>query len=507
MRRIFTSLFLVFFTFTQITAPASAWVLGAVPIATRLLPYTAGLLTRGTTWLATSVGANSQLVKIGEVTTLAIVGPIVVSYLMAGEQTSPANNGRLRAVIALKPDQPRENPDSQKWDDAAPGQVEPTPKASLPGNAQLTTQGTLPSTPALIAAALTAGIPKLWTDATNIPRIYQKVTNNTSISNTPLYLSAALTPVGANSFVVGDRILVKSADIVVTPTTNPTTYDHLYEHRIATATNTTRALTAADFTGCASGYTFNNTTGTCNLVDATQVKKPDMPCEVHYVNGTWQADSRNPSCINANAPAFTGGAVAKLNYSDASTTTVERNPAGGVTITDTNPTQGITKVETGPWNTTSNGYPVTAVTQTPPGATGTGTGTGTGSCGGAGQTPCSIDDSGFTGKTVDATGVNQKIAAITTDYQQNVATNNNDHGISWQQAIPDTKFGLQRVACQPLAIDLHHLGLSSSMMSFDPCNSSLISTFRAFEAFLLYVFTVYYIWRRFNATEVPPTNA
>ncbi len=502
MRRISTSLFLVFFTFTQMIGPASAWVLGLVPIATRLLPYSAGLLSRGTTWLATTVAGNAQIIKITESVAAAAGGAIFISYLMSGEQTSPATTGRIRAVIALKPDAQRENPNTQTWNDAITGQIEPTPKASLPGTTQLSNSGTVPLTLTLINAALTVGTPKLWTDTNNVPRIYQKITNNTSISNTPLYLSASLTPVPANSFVIGDKILVKATDIVVTPTTNPTTYDHLYEHRIATATNTTRALTAADFTGCPTGYTFNSTAGTCNLVDAAQVQKPDMPCEVNYINGTWQTDSKNPSCINANSAGFSGGSTAKLNYSDASTTTVERNPAGGVTITDTNPTAGITKVETGPWNATGNGYPVTAVIQTPPGATGTGTGTGTGSCGGAGQTPCAIDDTGFTGKTVDPANVNQKIAAITTDYQQKIAANNNDHGIGWQQVIPDTKFGLQRVQCQAVTVDLAHVGLNANLLALDPCNSQLVATFRAFEAFLLYVLTVWYIWRRFTATEV-----
>ncbi|KWW38203.1 hypothetical protein AU374_00989 [Cupriavidus metallidurans] len=131
--------------------------------------------------------------------------------------------------------------------------------------------------------------------------------------------------------------------------------------------------------------------------------------------------------------------------------------------------------------------------------------TGTGpTCGGTGQPRCGVDvdDSGFDGKSADASGLSTQLDKLDANYQARVDANQGDHGVSWRDMLPDLRFGMPKVGCQAIPLDLTAVS-SGLRFNLDICDNPLIVLIKQIEAWALYVFTAFYIWRRFRSSEVP----
>jgi hypothetical protein len=460
----------------------------------------AGLMTRGTTWLAGTIAADATAWKIGETVATLAGGAIYVSYLMAGETTSPATTGRIRAQIALSPNAKRENPDPTKWDDPAANAVDPTPKPILPStSAYPSSSGTTPSSYLSVNSAMTAGSTKTYTNTNGTPQVYYKVSNTSTVGTQASYLNSAFTAIASGSFAPGQPVWIRG----YTSSTSP--YDHIYLLAIASTASTTRSLTNGDLSGCTTGYAYDNSSGACLLTDANAVMKPPAPCEIVEVNGVNTLDLKNPTCIGENAGSLTVTSEgARINSKDGTSTTVKRNGDGGVTITDANPTTGTTTVTTGPKNPAVNGYPVIGVTQTTPGS-GTGTGGG-GSCGGTGQVPCAIDDSGFNGKDAVVTAAYDRAVAAQDAAKASFDSlpsgpNNGNHGVD-----PAGIFGISMPAysCAPLHFSFLNADVPVNICDDGPAGN-LIVMWRWAESALLAWAGMWYLWRRFTSQYHTPS--
>lgn len=488
----------------QLTQPVAAfwWYLAtpAFTIATRVAPMAAGLMTRGTTWLAGSLAADAAAWKIGETVTWVAGGALYAAYLMQGTSTSPQTNGGapIRAVINLKPNDKRMNPDPVKWDDAT--QVNPTPKTTLPASSAVpATSGLAPSTYTPINASMASGDIKQWTFANGSPFVLYKLTLPVFNPSQASFLNKDFQPVATGLFVVGQWVWYKVYSTIGSPT------DYLYQLTVATTAGATRAVTNADLYGCSAGYSY--VSGQCNLADSTQVIKVDTPCEIVEVNGSWTLDSQNPNCTGFNAAGFTvTGTTARMNFTDGTSTAVARNTDGGLTITDANPTTGTTAITTGPFNVPHGAYPVTTVNQSAPGTGGNGS---SGSCGGTGQVACAVDTSGFTGQQVGLA------AAITSAGQALDAPKNafdalsgspqaGDHGITrdglFSLAIPN-------VVCAPFTFAIPHLPSIPINLCDDGPFGSILGMLRWIEAALLSWAAMWYLWRRFTGADTSSTAA
>ena len=129
------------------------------------------------------------------------------------------------------------------------------------------------------------------------------------------------------------------------------------------------------------------------------------------------------------------------------------------------------------------------------GSTG-GSGTG-GSCGGPSQSPCTIDDSGFAGKSLDISAIKAKLDGAPDAFKSVVSANSdNPHNIGREGFFSDFRFGIPAVACQNPDLNFGAIDLT-----FDVCTNDLVQLMRQVEAWLLYTYTVFYIWRRFMSAE------
>ena len=497
--RIVSAIVLLSFVMCQVVQPVRAWFF-LVPLATRLLPYSAGLIARGTTWIAGSVASNAAAWRIGETLATAAGSAIYLSYLMSGEDTSPATTGRIRAQIALKPNQPRDNPDSTKWNDPVTGSVEPTPKLTLASASSFpASSGTTPTNYATINSSMSSGQVKQYTETNSAPRLVYKITDTKTAGQSSAYLSQSYVPIAQGSFTSGQLVWLKAYDVA-----NGSNYDHIYSALVATSASNTRALSTSDLSGCTTGYTYNSTTGACDLTDASAVMKPDMPCEIVEVNGEWKTDSKNPSCIGANVAGFTAsGQSASLNFTDGTSTAVTRNTDGGVTITDSNPVKGTSTITTGPRDVTNNGYPLIGYAQTAPGTPGTGTGIG--NCGTGSQAPCAVtfDTSGFSGKDAEiTTSFNKAVAEL--DARQTAfsalpsSQSAGDHGVN-----PSGLFnlGIPQVTCQPLSWPFFGKTLTLNLCPGSPVGD-LLAMLRWATGAMFALGAMVYLWRRFTSGAV-----
>lgn len=138
--------------------------------------------------------------------------------------------------------------------------------------------------------------------------------------------------------------------------------------------------------GCPSGYALSGST--CNLTDASQVKKPSAtPCEVIYDGGAGQlqTDPANPNC----ASVQNGSAISvESNDGSNSSLTVAKNNNGGFDITQTKGSGSSVTASTGPYDPTSGGYHIIYTSsKTPSGQTPDGEGDG---CGIPGKPACDV---------------------------------------------------------------------------------------------------------------------
>jgi hypothetical protein len=272
---------------------------------------------------------------------------------------------------------------------------------------------------------------------------------------------------------------------------------------------------------CAAGYT-QAADGSCSLTNATAVTKPaNQQCEYIKTSTGWTADPKNPNCA-AYASKITRPTLTSIEIKDGQRADNASMPtldevisddvvSGNTTIVDNDPTgtryvatigtngngqRVITGLNTTGGSTTAVGTPATTNTNS---GTSTGTSTGIGGfCGGVGQPACSMDDAGFDGKTMDISAVKQKLDSAAVDFNQRIQDNsNNPHGITKEAFFSSFRFGMPQSFCQNPDLDFGH-GFS---LNFDICGNVFIQMIRQFEAWFLYCFTMYYIWRRFMSAE------
>lgn len=125
-------------------------------------------------------------------------------------------------------------------------------------------------------------------------------------------------------------------------------------------------------------------------------------------------------------------------------------------------------------------------------------------CGLPGQSRCAVDvdDSGFQNQHPDLSQPKNLVDQMTEDYRGRVESNQGDHGVSWFEWLPDLRFGAPRIGCEPLLIDFSEIA-AGWRISIDICTNPLVLLIKQVEAWLLYVFTAIYIWRRFRSSEIP----
>ncbi|WP_460533624.1 hypothetical protein [Chitinimonas naiadis] len=406
--------------------------------------------------------------------------------------------------VDLRPDAKRQNPDPSKFNDPTPTSRDVTPKAAIPTNKQ---GGSLaPSSyPDLVRSVGGAGMSRWYINGSSGQSALQdrrfKILVATDPSN-PKANNSCPSATTQQDQLGGGWTPGWCGSVDGT--------NYLVGYQIQDQT-------------CDAGYVLGSSG--CTLAVPSAVRKPTgTTCEILWDSTAKKMlfDAANPAC---------DGLAQRLQSGDSSnpqklTTTgidaggnregwsVTPNSDGGFTICQDKGASGsMTCVKTGPYDPGQNGYPPSSTTQTggggivgpsngnTPGNTGS-SATGP-ACGGAGQPPCAIDDSGFKGAGIDHTSLDNAINALPDAYNHSVTSNNNDHGIETSQYWTDFRFGLASVACEPIVIDLGYLSSSAGSLSLDVCENPLVVIGKQVEAFLLYVFTVAYIWRRFMSSEIP----
>jgi hypothetical protein len=261
---------------------------------------------------------------------------------------------------------------------------------------------------------------------------------------------------------------------------------------------------------CASGQYFNKQLDKC--VSSSSAEKPaTLPCEIIYKGGVWQTDVRNPNCVEAgNAYDIQGN---NLHLRDADTEIEIIRNADGTYKIRANDGDGWKTINTGGYSESNGGAPLSDVIDSGTGGfvrdvyvihtggSGNGDGEGGGSCGGSGQPPCSVDDSGFDGRADGLAGkfgeldeANGEGKKAMDDYK---ASDNFGFLSDW---FP--KLWPERVACQDLVVPLEFSkgplrGLWRTKIEF--CDKA--SGIRGFIGWLVYLMTVIYLWRRFTSAN------
>ena len=257
---------------------------------------------------------------------------------------------------------------------------------------------------------------------------------------------------------------------------------------------------------CAVGYEKSGD-GSCTLIDSTQVEKPEktIPCEINYVNGKFESDSKNPSCqyislspdVHVETP--TDDSVRIENASEVLVTScgaagceavyADKTDSSWVKYTLSQPDQNkyrtVTSVETGTGP---------APTPTAPGGSGGTPGGGSGGDTGGGDTgggsglgctvgqPCHVlvDDSGFADKPTDLDGLNSRLDEDTDNWLGAITSVSYDdmHGVEfdWLPSVP-------KASCSPISY-----GYQDHRLELDFCGEK-IALIKEVLGWLMYLFT------------------
>lgn len=252
---------------------------------------------------------------------------------------------------------------------------------------------------------------------------------------------------------------------------------------------------------CGPGYV--KVDGSCQLVNSDEVLKPEktIPCEVSYFNGQFHIDAKNPSCLHIDLAEDvqiqkpSPESIRIENPSESLTTScgaagceavyVDKTDSSWVKYTLSQPDQNkyrtVTSVETGTGS---------APTPSAPGGSGgnpggdsgggdTGGGSGLGCT--AGQ-PCHVlvDDSGFADKPTDLDGLNSRLDEDTDNWLDAISSVSYDdmHGVEfdWLPTIP-------RASCSAIGF-----GYQAYRVEFDLCGEK-IALIKEVLGWLLYLFT------------------
>lgn len=441
---------------------AQAWVIPALMWTGRFL---AGPITSTVMWLGRSAAANPTMARALE---WSIVGHGAVIGAVWFGKPDQTNTTPIEAklVIAPKKDQQTVNPDPTKFDDTPSDsdKLQPKPKSAYPA-AESTT--TLTSTyPAIIQSLGGAGSTGWYQyNAKNDIRylVVAAPQNNCAAPE----LNSVPAGYDSKAWCGGVTIGGTSASYAV--------YADIKER-------------------CTSSPGYVLTNGECVLQDASVVQKPPSTVSCEVIRGsdnTWYVDPKNPECAALSASISQSSDKKKLtvdNKNGESVTVTENDD--GTRNYDFQSGDNWRSIKTGAYDASLNGRPITSITDgtgSNPSGTAGNSGTGTtgssgtgsgGSCGGSGQPACSIDDSGFDGKSTDGEGLVGKVDAHDESIKDKFSgiSASDKHGMdwSWTPSIP-------RVACTPF-----EFGTGGRTMSIDMCNT--FSVIRQALGWLLYIF-------------------
>lgn len=399
--------------------------------------------------------------------------------------------------VQIMPDKKRVNPDPKRYDDASGSDIDPKPKATYDSHQSRTASPT-------DFKVVVQNIGGAGTSAV----MYSSVTQD--VQYLSVDTAAWNVSLPCNQASSSTRI--------------PDGYGYAWCGAVTVnGVSKTYAVYSKYFPAdCVAGYS-KDANGICTkTVPDSQILKPaDTPCElVLRSSGVVDFDPQNPNCtaaMQAGVLVKPGDRKIKTITTDGTTTEVTYNTDGTTDVNTTKKDGSKQNVKLDKPDPGTGRAPVKSVGSTGPssggggdtggGSSGGSSGTGTGSCGGTGQVPCSIDDSGFKDKTLNIDPVKSKLDSAGTDFQNTVDQHTgNPHQIGHEGFFGDLRFGLPRVTCQNP--DLNFGSSAANLdLSFDLCGNELIHLARQLEAWLLYVFTVYYVWRRFlTAEDVAPVT-
>lgn len=418
----------------------------------------------GVMWLGRVAAANVTMARAVEWS--IYVHGAIIGWLAwrNSDETAGSTSVPVAARLVIEPDvnAKRDNPDSNRFDDATSGR-DPTPKPSFD-----LTAGKLPmpgSFPEVVQAIGGAGTMEFVSGN----YIRRETVTTSSDPNRVASWQGFVTVNGAQGLY------------------------YVYDEVILLA--------------CPAGYTSAGGT-ICNLVNASQVQKPSgkTPCEViRNSNGTWEVDSSNPECAGLSSALSSSGNQVTYSRGAGDIDTVTSNSDGGITISTRGP-GGNRDIVTDPYSASEGGFPIRSVTdQSGSGTGGTG-GTGGGNCGTAGLPACAVtvDDSGFQGKdagvvSAAASAAGAMDARIATADSSNFQGNFGIEG-SW---LPSLFTPGNPVSCAALnwqtSISHGPLAGFSHTESVDLCDKTEV--LRQYYSWLWYVLTVWAIALLFFGTN------
>jgi hypothetical protein len=475
-------------------------------------------LARLSIWFGKHVAANQTAYEIGEAVLAAVgIGASIDYFLLSDKQfddPSASSFGKSAVVVHLNPSAKRANPDPVNWNDAGPGQVDPSPKPAVvsldggyAGNVSggktgvgkyVYENGSFVLKPAIDESSITSrlikgsggakycsewdpvvtgggyvtclheedyyyvdaklgGISINTTSPVNIGGVdisYDKFNSARNSKSevvfidskkalrytwkiTPFYFKGSSFSVSSRAIVSGSQTLnngnsVKTyhaADLSSTVSdarayaaesslsnevrlgpfanTESSVTDVVRFEHIPSSTNpyysVAHVVTVQSL--CGAGQSYNAVTESC-VMDGEVEKPATLACEVVWLNGKWDVDKRNPNCEKFGSKFSVFDAAARLKGDDGEVE-VYRNPDGTyvITVNDSNGTWHTLTTD----NSSGSGHVINSIVESDTGAFrvpvvypgnngGSGNnGDGGGACGGEGQKPCSIDDSGFDG--------------------------------------------------------------------------------------------------------------
>ncbi|MEC5386734.1 hypothetical protein VVD49_13450 [Uliginosibacterium sp. H3] len=402
------------------------------------------------------------------------------SVMKTSAQTVQSPN--LRAKINLTPSAARGNPNPKRWDTSG---KDVSPKSSFPVSDRYPTMAS--SWPAVVQDIGGSGVKKYANGTAGYRQVTVSTVKETSMGTVAFQGTVVVGSQPAALYYVWDKPVSEPADCSSSP-----------------------------------GYSLVGVN--CVLTTPADVKKPaDVPCEVLLGSSGFETDPVNPNCDNSQVKTTGDLKTVTLESVDGSKTEVRKSTGGGLQILTTSPDNSWNTVETAPYDAGQGGFPIVSSskgTGTPPVSAGTTPSPGTGSSGGsssAGSSPGSGSGGGTNGlgdcgssstpcavRVVNEDGVSSpswdgvQSASLADQYQSRVdAQRSDDHGISWSGFFPDLWFGADPVPCVPM-----NLNMGAFAFNFDFCNNQFLIMMKKIAEWLMYVGTVFYIWRRFLSAEV-----
>lgn len=259
---------------------------------------------------------------------------------------------------------------------------------------------------------------------------------------------------------------------------------------------------------CESGQVYDLEHSSC--VDSDVMKPATLPCEIININGEWKDDPRNPNCEATSDTYDISGNNLHIRDSEGEMEIV-RNDDGTYKIRYRDNAGNWNTINTGDYSESDGAAPLLGVIDSPTGGfvrvvyggngegeEGDGEG---GSCGGVGQVPCAVDDSGFEGMDSDLGGKFSDLDAAGDEARKNMDDYDKDDNFGFEMdwfpnLWPD------KMACEDISIPLEFnkgalKGLWTTKIEF--CDKA--SDIRQFVGWLVYLMTALYLWRRLTSAN------